>query len=132
MTHAIAITNRKRLAIITSKSHASFSRSNRSKIAVLQSQKLHWAQKIAAIRNRTLIVAMISGGFDLCDASETLQKPCKNGGSRVQRVGFRGCFLSRSDSFELRLHSLAICDFEVAAIRATKPQHCPENLLRLF
>ena len=33
---------------------------------------------------------------------------------------FRGCFLSRSDSFELRLQSLAICDFEVAAIRVTK------------
>ena len=53
---------------------ASFSRRNRSKIAVSQSQQSHWA----------------------------------------------GCFLSRSDFFELRLQSLAICDFEVAAIRVTK------------
>ena len=29
--------------------------------------------------------------------------------------------MSRSDFFELRLQSLAICDFEVAAIRVTKP-----------
>ena len=44
----------------------------------------------------------------------------KTGDSRVQRVGFRGCFRSRSDFFELRLPSLAICDFEVAPIRVTK------------
>ena len=83
-----------------------------------QSQKSHWAKQIAAIRNHT---ATICGGFlDLCDASETLQKTHKTGGSRVQRVGFRGYFLSRSDFFELRLQSLAIYDFEVAAIRVTK------------
>ena len=40
--------------------------------------------------------------------------------SRVQRVGFRGCFRSRSDFFELRLQSLAICDFEIAAIRVKR------------
>ena len=52
---------------------ASFSRRNRSKIAVSQSQKSHWAKKIAAIRNHTLVVATISGGFPaLGDASETL------------------------------------------------------------
>ena len=34
---------------------ASFSRRNRSKIAVSQSQKSHWAKKIAAIRNHTLV-----------------------------------------------------------------------------
>ena len=52
---------------------ASFSRRNRSKIAVSQSQKWHWAKEIAAIRNHTLVVATISGGFpDLFDASETL------------------------------------------------------------
>ena len=31
--------------------------------------------------------------------------------------------MSRSDFFELRLQSLAICDFEVAAIRVTKLVH---------
>ena len=41
---------------------ASFSRRNRSKIAVSQSQKSHWAKKIAAIRNHTLVVATYSGG----------------------------------------------------------------------
>ena len=52
---------------------ASFSRRNRSKIAVSQSQKSHWAKKIAAIRNHTLVVATYSGGFaDPCGASETL------------------------------------------------------------
>ena len=52
---------------------ASFSRRNRSKIAVSQSQKSHWAKKIAAIRNHTLVVAKYSGGFpDPCGASETL------------------------------------------------------------
>ena len=48
-----------------------------------------------------------------------LKRSRKTGGSQVQRVGFRGCFRSRSDFFELRLQSLAICDFEVAAIRVT-------------
>ena len=105
---------------------ASFASRNRSKIAVSQSQKSHRAKKIAAIRNHTLVVATISGGFpDLCDDSETLEKPGKTGGPRVQRVGFRGCFLSRSDFFELRLQSLAICDFEVAAIRVTKLSKWP-------
>ena len=42
---------------------ASFSRRNRINIAVSQSQKTHWAKKIAAIRNHTLVVATISGGF---------------------------------------------------------------------
>ena len=42
---------------------ASFSRRNRSKIAVSQSQKSHWAKKIAAIRNHTLVVATYFGGF---------------------------------------------------------------------
>ena len=99
---------------------ASFSRRNRSKIAVSQSQKSHWAKKIAAIQNHTLVVATYSGGFaDSCGASETQKKTHKTGGSRVQRVGFRGCFRSRSAFFELRLQSLAICDFEVAAIRVT-------------
>ena len=52
---------------------ASFSRRNRSKIAVSQSQKSHWAKKIAAIRNHTLVVATYFGGFpDPCGASETL------------------------------------------------------------
>ena len=52
---------------------ASFSRRNRSKIAVSQSQKSHWAKKIAAIQNHTLVVATYSGGFpDPCGASETL------------------------------------------------------------
>ena len=52
---------------------ASFSRRNRSKIAVLQSQKSHWAKKIAAIQNHTLVVATYSGGFpDPCGSSETL------------------------------------------------------------
>ena len=41
---------------------ASFSRRNRSKIAVSQSQKSHWAKKIAAIQNHTLVVATYSGG----------------------------------------------------------------------
>ena len=102
---------------------ASFSCRNRSKIAVSQSQRSHWAKKVAAIRNHTLVVATISGRFpDLCDASENTinYKPGKTGGSRVQRAGFRGCFLSRSDFYELRLQSQAICDFEVAAIRVTK------------
>ena len=77
---------------------ASFSRRNRSRIAVLQSQKSHWAKKIAAIRNHTLVVATYSGGFpDPCGESEALSKPHKTGDSRVQRVGFRGCFRSRSD-----------------------------------
>ena len=52
---------------------ASFSRRNRSKIAVSQSQKAHWAKTIAAIQNHTLVVATYSGGFpDPCGASETL------------------------------------------------------------
>ena len=52
---------------------ASFSRRNRSKIAVSQSQKSHWAKKIAAIQNHTLVVATYSAGFpDPCGASETL------------------------------------------------------------
>ena len=52
---------------------ASFSRRNRSKIAVSQSQKSHWAKKIAAIQNYTLVVATYSGGFpDPCGAFETL------------------------------------------------------------
>ena len=52
---------------------ASFFRRNRSKIAVSQSQKSHWAKKIAAIQNHTLVVATYSGGFpDPCGASETL------------------------------------------------------------
>ena len=52
---------------------ASFSRRNRNKIAVSQSQKSHWAKKVAAIQNRTLVVATFSGGFpDPCGASETL------------------------------------------------------------
>ena len=52
---------------------ASFSRRNRSKIAVSQSQKSHWAKKIAAIQNHTLVVATYSGGFpDPCGSSETL------------------------------------------------------------
>ena len=50
---------------------ASFSRRNRSKIAVSQSQKSHSARKIAAIRNHTLVVATYFGGFaDPCGASE--------------------------------------------------------------
>ena len=40
---------------------ASFSRRNRSKIALSQSQKSHWAKKIAAIQNHTLVVATYSG-----------------------------------------------------------------------
>ena len=40
--------------------------------------------------------------------------------SESKIFGFRGCFRSRSDFLELRLQSLAICDFEVAAIRVTK------------
>ena len=52
---------------------ACFSRRNRSKIAVSQSQKSYWAKKIAAIQNHTLVVATYSGGFpDPCGASETL------------------------------------------------------------
>ena len=52
---------------------ASFSRRNRSKIAMSQSQKSHWTKKIAAIRNHTLVVATYSGGFpDPCGDSETL------------------------------------------------------------
>ena len=52
---------------------ASFSRRNRNKITMSQSQNSHWAKKIAAIRNHTFVVATISGRFlDLCDASETL------------------------------------------------------------
>ena len=52
---------------------ASFARRNCRKIALSQSQKSHWAKDIAAIRNHTLVVATISGGFpDLCAASETL------------------------------------------------------------
>ena len=48
---------------------ASFSCRNRSKIAVSQSQKSHWAKKIAAIQNHTLVVATYSGGFpDPCGA----------------------------------------------------------------
>ena len=51
---------------------ASFSRRNHSKIAV-KSQKSHWAKKIAAIQNHTLVVAPYSGGFaDPCGASEIL------------------------------------------------------------
>ena len=43
---------------------AGFSRRNRRKIAVSQSQKSHWAKiKIAVIQNRTLVVATYSGGF---------------------------------------------------------------------
>ena len=116
------------MVVDISHNSASFSRRNRSKIAVPQSQTSHWAKKIAAIRNHTLVVATYFGWFpDVCDASETLQKPRKTGGSRVQRVGFRGCFLSRSDFFELRLRSLAICDFEVAAIRVTKHTILPKG-----
>ena len=33
---------------------------------------------------------------------------------------FQRCFRSRNDFFELRLQSLAICDFEVAAVWVTK------------
>ena len=99
---------------------ANFSRRNRSKIAVSQSQKIALGQKMAAIRAHTLVVATISGNFL---TYMTLLKHYKNhkktGESRVQRLGFRGCFLSPSDSFELHLQSLAICDFEVAAIRVT-------------
>ena len=54
----------------------------------------------------------------------------QTGGSQVQRAGFRGCFLSRSDFFELRLQSLAICDFEVAAIRVNT--HSPRNFYKLI
>ena len=42
---------------------ASFSRRNRSKIAVSHSQKSHWAKKIAAIWNHTLVVATYLGCF---------------------------------------------------------------------
>ena len=77
---------------------ASFSRRNHSKIAVSQSQKSHWAKKIAAIQNHTLVVATYSGGFPrpmwrFCNTIKTTQ----TGGSRVQRVGLKGCFRSRSD-----------------------------------
>ena len=52
---------------------AGFSRRNRSKIAVSQSQQSHRAKKIAAIQNHTLVVTTYSGGFpDPCGASETL------------------------------------------------------------
>ena len=52
---------------------ASFPRRNRSKIAVSQSQKSHWAKQIAAIRNHTLVVATYSRGLpDPCGDSETL------------------------------------------------------------
>ena len=63
--------NRKSLAIGNRNFEevASFSRRNRNKIAVSQSQKSDWAKKIAAIRNHNLVVATDSGGFpDLCGA----------------------------------------------------------------
>ena len=37
-----------------------------------------------------------------------------------KELASEGVFRSRSDFFELRLQSLAICDVEVAAIRVTK------------
>ena len=50
VTHAIAIT--KRLVIGNRNFEvASFSRRNRDTIAMSQSQKSHWAKKVAAIRN---------------------------------------------------------------------------------
>ena len=62
---------------------ASFPHKNHSKIAVSQSQKSHWAKKIAAIQNHTLVVATCSGGVpDLCGASETQKEQretCKMG-----------------------------------------------------
>ena len=54
---------------------------------------------------------------------------------RTSSLHAKESVLSRSDFFELRLQSLAICDFEVDAIRVTKlakanlaqtlGQHCP-------
>ena len=117
MTHAIAITIASDWQSQLRSRKLFLQKSQQSRIVAIREIAL--GQKIAAIRNHTLVVATISGGFP--DVTpETLQKPRKIGRSRVQRVGFRGCFLSRSDFSELRLQSLAICDFEVAAIRITE------------
>ena len=51
--------------------------------------------------------------WDLCGVSETPLKkttPHKIGGSRVQRLGFRRGFQSRSVFSELQLQSLVICE----------------------
>ena len=120
VTHAnaIAIINRWRLAITTSKSQAF-----PAEITVKSKCRNH-ENRIGS--KKSLQFTTYSEGFpDPCGASEKFWKPHKTGGSRVQRVGFRGCFRSRNDFFELRLQSLAICDFEVAAIRVTK--HTPEH-----
>ena len=94
---------------------ASFSRRNRSKIAMSQSQKSHWAKKIAAMQSHTLVVATYSRGFQTHVA---LLKHYKNQtklavpeSKDLASEGVAVIF------FELRLQSLAICDFEVAAIR---------------
>ena len=91
-THAIAITNRKRLAITTLKSLVF-----PAEIAIKSPQKSHWAKKIVAIRNHSLVVATCSVRFPyLCGTAE---KSHRTGGSRVQRLGFRGCFRSRNEFF---------------------------------
>ena len=112
-THATAITNRQRLAITTSKSQD-------FPIAVSQSQNLHWGKKSLRFGITPLESQWFPGGFLTYAMFLKHDKNQATGGSRVQGVGFRGCFLSRSDFFELRLQSPAICDFEVAAIRVTK------------
>ena len=65
VTHAIAIPNRQRLAITTSESQAS-----PAEIAIKSQCRNHKnriaPEKIAAIRNHTLVVATISGGFLTC------------------------------------------------------------------
>ena len=72
---------------------ASFSRRNRNKIAVSQSQKSHWAKKIAAIQNHTLVVATYSGGFpDPCGAFETQKNHTKPAIPESKELASEGVF----------------------------------------
>ena len=47
-----------------------------------------------------------------------------------KELASEGVFGGRSDFFELRLQSLAICDYEVAAIRVTKARGSASGVLR--
>ena len=87
-----------------------------------QSQKSHWAKKIAAIRNHTLVVATYSGGVSQTHVA--LLKHYKNHTKLAvpdsKELASEGVFGVAVIFFELRLQSQAICDYEVAAIRVTK------------
>ena len=100
---------------------ASFSRGNRNKSQCHNHKNRIGPPKSRRFRITALCSQRMLGRFQTFVALQKHSKrPHKTGGSRVQRVGFRACFRSRSEFFELQLQSLAICVFIVAAIRVTK------------